>query len=160
MRRLRRRQLIWVALFSVAIAVLLLLLVLVGIGYLRLPTTAGPTYTVTEVKWTILQGNNPENEAWFGRGVFNYTGATGWSEAPHPAGSTFLVTWTITNYDNVNRTIYSVTVNSPFLVAGTGRPLPMNVAVGDEGNPLVITISTTSGTSGTYVLSITVNAIS
>jgi hypothetical protein len=157
-RRFARRQLLWTALFAIAVGVLVLLLVLIGVGYLRLPSAPAPTMTVSEVKWTVLQGTNSYGEAWFGRGVFNYTPATGW-QTNYAAGSTFTVNWDITNYDNVDHTIYTVTVNAPFLIQKTGVPLPMNVMVGDEGNPLLLYVTTSGSQSGTFTLDITVNAL-
>lgn len=147
-------------LFGVALGALVLILVLVGVGYLRLPTSPGPTVTVTEVRWTVQQGTNAGGMGWFGKGQFNYTAASGWLAPTFSAGSRFQVSWTIANYDDVNHTIYSVSVSSPFVLAGTLAPLPMNVNVGDDGNILGVWVSTSSSTSGSFPLSITVNALS
>src|SRR5271170_1589778 len=161
MRMPQRRQLLWTVLLTVATAVLALLLILIGVGYLRLPTTAASstTITVTEVRWTIEQGTIPTGEGWFGEGEFNYTSADGWISPTFASGSSFSVDWTIVNFDRVNHTIFSVTVNSPFLLVGTHYPLPMNVVVGDNSRPLGLTISTASSASGPLVLEVTVNAL-
>lgn len=150
---------VWTALFAVALGVLVFLLVLIGIGDLRLPGSSSPSVTVTEVKWTIEQGTNKGGLGWFGKGEFNYTNATGWMAPTYPAGSRFTVSWSIANYDTVNHTIYSVSLGSPFLLAGTRLPLPMNVNVGDDGNVLELYVTTPSSTSGAFALNITVNAL-
>jgi hypothetical protein len=161
-RRLTRRQWVWTALFAVALAVLVFLLVLVGVGYLRLPSSSSskPSVTVTAVDWTVEQGTNGHGVGWFGKNQFNYTGATGWFPPTFAAGSQLQVSWSISNFDNVNHTIYSVSVGAPFSLDHTLPVLPMTVFVGDDGNTLGIWVTTSSSTSGSYVLDITVDALS
>lgn len=161
-RRLTRRQWVWTALFAVALAVLVFLLVLIGVGYLRLPSTSstGAQVTVTAVDWTIEQGTNGHGIGWFGKSQFNYTGATGWFPPTFAAGSELQVSWSISNFDTVNHTVYTVTAGAPFSVARTLPVLPMNVNVGDDGNTLGVWVTTSSSTSGSYVLDLTVDALS
>ena len=128
--------------------------------YLRLPALAPSTFTVREIRWTIEQGTISTGEGWFGLGEFNYTPAAGFFPPTYDSGSAFTVAWAIVNYDHVNHTIYSVTVNSPFTVLGSKYPLPMPVIVGDDSRPLGLTIGTPSSLTGSVILEITVNALS
>lgn len=159
MRRLRKRNLVWAGLFVAATTVLVVLLVLVGIGYLRLPSTPGPSVTVSEVEWNVAQGQTSQGRGWFGPSQFNYTSASGWQSPTFEAGSQLEVTWALVNYDNVTHTIYSVSVSAPFALSGTLRSLPMIVNIGDEGNLLAIYVSIPSSASGPYSLTITVDAL-
>ena len=161
MRRLGRRRLLWAALYLVALSVLVVALVLVGLGDLRLPSSghAGPAVTVSRVDWTVLEGTTSHGQGWFGPAEFNYTPATGWQPPTFSAGTRLQVSWDLVNYDNVTREIYSVTVGSPFELAGTGKGLPMVVTTGDEGNNLVLFVTTSPSTAGTFPLNIMVNAV-
>jgi hypothetical protein len=160
-RRLGRRRLLWAALYLVALSVLVVALVLVGLGDLRLPSSghAGPAVTVSRVDWTVLEGTTSHGQGWFGPAEFNYTPATGWQPPTFSAGTRLQVSWDLVNYDTTTQEIYSVTVGSPFELAGTGKGLPMVVNIGDDGNSLVLYITTPSSTSGTFPLDVTVNAL-
>ena len=161
MRHLGRRRLVWLGLYVTAVGVLALLLVLVGTGTLRLPSRSpGPSVTVSSVNWSVLEGQIPNGRGWFGPAEFNYTSATGWKPATFSSGGRLQISWGVVNYDNTTHQIYSVTVSPPFELAGTGTPLPMFVGIGDDGNTLVVYVTTSSSTSGTFPLAITVNALS
>jgi hypothetical protein len=158
-RRLSRRERVWTALFAVALGVLIFLLVLIGIGYLRLPQAAGATVTVTAVDWTIEQGTNGHGTGWFGKGLFNYTNATGWRSPSFAAGTSLEVVWTVQNFDTTVHNLTGVSVGSPFqTVAGKGSPLPLRVNIGDDGGTLVLWVTTASSVSGSYVLDVTVTS--
>ncbi|HLM91549.1 MAG TPA: hypothetical protein VK424_05810 [Thermoplasmata archaeon] len=159
MRVPRGRQLIWTALYSIALGVLVLLLVFIGIGYLRLPASSPSTFTVEEVRWTIEQGTIANGQGWFGLGEFNYSRAAGFFPPTYDSGASFQVAWALVNYDHVNHTIYSVTVNSPFTLVGTKYSLPMPVVIGDDSRPLGLTIGSPSSLTGPVVLEITVNTL-
>jgi hypothetical protein len=159
MRRLSRRQLLWTALFAVAIGLLVLLVAFIGLGYLRLPTSAGPSVTVSSVHWVIEQGTNAQNQTWFGKSQFNYSGAS-WIAPTYAAGTTFDVSWTVVNYDNVTRNICDVTIATPFLLVKTSPTLPFAAVVGDESGSLKIFVTTSSSASGSFMLNITVDALS
>jgi hypothetical protein len=158
-RRLTRRQQLWTALFAVALGVLVFLLVLIGIGELRLPGAATPNVTVTEVQWTIEQGTTGHGVGWFGKGLFNYTTATGWAAPTFAAGTELKVVWDVQNFDSVPHNITGVSVGQPFTVdTARSSALPLAVNIGDEGAILTVWVTTSSSTSGAFVLTITVTS--
>ena len=159
MTRPSRRGRLMNILLAIAIGVVVVLLVAIGLGYLRLPAPDGPKVTITEVRWTILQGTNAYNQGWFGKGQFNYTRADGWLSPTYSSGSRFLLTWEMVNYDTVNHTIFDVALSAPFIFIGTQPPLPVNVIPGDEAGTLGVLIETSSSTSGSFALNVTVNAL-
>ena len=159
MRHYSRRQIVWGILYTIAIGVVVLLLILIGVGYLRLPPKTGPSVTISEVEWTVAQGTNSYGQTWFGKSQFNYTPAAGWVPPSFAAGGQLLVTWQVVNYDITSHTICSVTVSSPFILSGTQEPLPMTINPGDDGGALGVWVTTPSSVSGTYPLSISVNAL-
>ena len=160
MRPVRRRTLLWGALFAIVAGVLIVLLVLIGLGYLVIPGPSQPSVTVTEVEWTILEHDTSGGIGWFGASSFNYSPPHAGYPATFPAASTFDVQWSPVNFDSVSHTVYAFTVASPFELVSSRPALPYAVPPGDDGGNFSIYITTPSGTSGSYDLEITINALS
>ncbi len=159
MRRLVRRRLIWTALLVVAVGVLVLLLGLIGVGYLRLPTAPAATVTISEIQWTIQEGTTASGVGWFGPSHVNDTANSG-LPLSFAAGTTFRLAWGANNRDNVSHTVYSVTATSPpFSWVSSTPALPSTVPIGDDSFGFSFYFSTPSSASGTFVLTITVNAL-
>ena len=159
MRRTRRRTLVWSILLTAVAGILIVLLVLIGLGYLVLPGPTPPSVTVTEVTWSLLQGTDSHGIGWFGGSSFNYSMNDGYPTT-FRAGSTFTLPWSPENFDSVSHTIYTVTVSAPFELVSSRPALPYAVAPGDDSGNFSFTITTSSTTSGAYVLQVTVNALS
>jgi hypothetical protein len=128
MRKLSRRQW-WTVAVVVGAGVLIVILGLIATGVLVLPPT-GPAAPVqiekVEVNW--MQGSNASGDPWFGESEYNLTGVGNnlpYSSAP---GSVVNIPIPVLNYDQVNHTIYSITVGAPFTLQRTLPPLPYVVA--------------------------------
>jgi hypothetical protein len=152
-----RRRALWTALFAIAIGVLVFLVVLIGIGYLRLPAASPGTVTISEIQWNIEQGTTGSGQGWFGPSQVND------SKPPLPlsyaAGSTFQISWSAFNRDNVAHTVYTVSTLPPFQYVGSTPSLAYTVPAGDDSAGFLLSFSTSGSTAGTYVLTITVNAL-
>ncbi len=155
-----KRRLLWTALLAIAIGILVLLLVLIGVGYLRLPHLPGagtPSVTISEVKWTVEQGQTSSGQGWFGPSQFNQTQDEGYPLTVS-AGSSIKLIWPAFNRDSVSHTVYSVAVSAPFQVLSSSPSLPCQVAAGDDSAFFDFEVEVPSSASGSYTLSVTVDA--
>jgi hypothetical protein len=160
-RKIPRRTLIWTTLFAIAATALLVVLTLIALGYLVLPGPAPAKLSVSEVEWTIIQGNTSSGQGWFGPNQFVWNASDGYPLSIH-AGVAFTIPWSPPNFDSQPHTIYTIIVNSPFqwLESQSRPPLPYSVPPtdGDEGG-FEFVIEASGVSSGAYPLEITVCAM-
>lgn len=154
-----KRKLLWTTLLGTGIGVLVLLLVLIGIGYLRLPPAPQGTVSVSEIHWTLEEGTTASGQGWFGPSEVNQTSGQGLPQT-YTSGTTFALSWSAFNRDNVSHTVYSISVLPPFSFGGAQPTLPGTVPAADDGFGFTFDFSTASSTTGTYILEVTVNCLS
>ncbi len=157
--RPRTRGRLLTVLVAIAAAVVVVLVGLIGAGYLRLPTSPAPTVTISAVHWHILEGTTAGGIGWFGNSTFNYTTGNGYPQTVRSGGS-ISIPWTTSNFDSANHTVYSVTTSAPFAFEGSRPALPMVAPGGEDDVIFEFTIAIPSGTSGSFALDLTVNALS
>ena len=160
-RKLSRNRILELAIGVVAVIVVVLL-VLIGTGILRLPASSPSTVTVTGAQWNILQGNTRDGFGWFGNST-RYANDSDGLPLTVNSGQTFGMSLTLSNLDDQNHTIFSVTAGSPFTVVST-RPVigtsAATVIAGSDDWVITVTLRAPSVSSDTSSsLTITLNAI-
>jgi hypothetical protein len=159
MRKIPSKRLFWAALFLVVTAVLVALLVLIGLGYLTLPKSSPASVTVSEIEWTILQGNTSHGMGWFGPSTFTYSNNAGFPRT-ETVGQSFELPWSPENFDTVDHFVYTVSLgNAGYCFDKVFPALPHAVAPGDDGGSFEFAISIPSSASGTVAIALTVNAL-
>lgn len=156
MRRRTRSRLLGVAV-GVAAIVVATLFVLIALGYLALPSTPSPKVSLTGVRWTIVQGTTSSGIGWFGPSQFNYSTADGYP-IEIALGGTVSIPWSFSNYDSVNRTIYSVVVAAPFTFVSCHPGLPVSVPSGTDDGFVGITVRAPNGAGQSVELNLTLDA--
>jgi len=154
-RRFDRPLLLRVAVVAVA-GLVVVLLVMIGLGYLILPANPPTTVTISEVRWTILQGTNPNGRGWFGNSPINETPPA--ESLPWTTDSGSLVKVAILLLGG-NHTIYNVTsLTSGFTVVSTTPAMPC-AANGVDDFALAALVRVPSVSSDvSYVLEMEINA--
>jgi hypothetical protein len=155
-RRPNRRRLLGVAV-ACAAAVIVVVLVLIGLGVIILPSPSPATLTITEVQWTILQGNDPDGRGWFGDSPINETNQNG-LPLHVDSGNTFSVAVALVG--SADHTIYSVIAASPFRTLSTSPALPFTTTGVDDFVLSATVAAPTVSSSSSYVIVLTVNALS
>jgi hypothetical protein len=151
-----RRKTLWTLAVGAATGLVVLLLILIAIGVLVLPAASPASVTVTEVRWTILQGTTSSGLAWFGQGQFNYTNGFPVNET---AGGSMTLSVSLTNLDTLNHTIYSVVAMPPFNVSSVQPAVPRVVPHSVDNALFQITVSVPDDPGRSLVLQLTVNAL-
>ena len=163
--KVTRRRLRTIAVLAVAGA-LIVVLALIAAGILVLPSTGPPApVTVTQVCVTVLEGTNSTGYGWFGPSSYCLSGVADHYPYQQAAGSQVTMYLPTLNYNNVNETLYSVSVASPFTLVSTLPPLPYVVApisVNPEGidGGLAVMVLLPSTAGATLTMYVTVNALS
>jgi hypothetical protein len=158
MRRIPKRTLVWVLLYIAVAGTLVTTLVLIGLGYLTLPTASPSTVTVSEVEWTLVQGNTSSGRGWFGPSAFTYGENAGFPRT-ETVGRSFGLPWAPENFDTSSHTVYTVSIANPGYCIDSARPaLPQVVPPGDDGGEFEFQVSIPSGASGSVALQVTVDA--
>lgn len=141
-----------------AIGVVVLLVGLIGVGVLVLPSSASPTITISETRYTILEGTNASGGNWFGPDQLSYPGLNGYPTSV-PAGSSFGVPIVLWNHDSANHTVYSVSVAPPFTYVRSDPALPISVPAGEDNANFEFTLLAPTGSGGSIAVAITINAL-
>ena len=129
---------------------------LIALGFLALPSNPGHTVTITEVRWSIVQGTTADGTGWFGPSQFNYTD-NGWP-AQVPSGGRIDIPWSFSNYDASNRTVYAVQSSSPFTVVSSQPALPVSIPGGSDDALIEFEVQVPGGGSLTTALNISIFA--
>lgn len=144
---------------AVAALVVVVLLMLIGLGYIVLPQQTTPPITVTQTRYTILEGTNASGGFWFGPDQLVYPGLNGYPTTVPPGGS-FGVPIVLWNHDSANHTVYSVSVASPFTYDGSDPALPIVVPAGEDNANFEFTLTAPSQSGVSLTVNITINALS
>jgi hypothetical protein len=160
MNRPEPKKLVWTVLFVLVAVVLVTLLVLIGLGYLVLPSSPPSTITISEIQWTIAQGNTSNGVGWFGPSSF-VSGENADYPRTVPVNQAVTVVWNAQNNDgSTGHVVYSVAIlNAGFSIVSEHPALPECVPVNDEGISFHFGVGIPSGASGSYALKIDVNAL-
>lgn len=151
-----RRKTLWTIAVAAVTGLVVVLLVLIAIGILVLPATSPAPVTVTEVRWTILEGTTASGLGWFGESQFNYTNGFPVNET---AGGSMTLSVTLTNLDTLNHTIYSVLAMPPFNVSSVQPEVPRVIPHSVDNALFQITVSVPNDPGHSLVLQLTVNAL-
>lgn len=155
-----RRRTLWTIAVAVVAVVLAVLLILIAFGFLVLPGSAPPApVTISAVQFTLLQGTNASGNGWFGPSTFTYTGIyNGFPFHVSPGGS-FSVPVILENFDDNPHTLYSVSVQPPFLFESTSPALPQTMVALQDDALLTIYAKAPSSPGETLELFVTINAL-
>jgi hypothetical protein len=151
------RRAITIAIIVVAVVLVVLEALIVG-GILVLNSKGPAPVTIGSVSLKVDEGQTSAGDPWFVPQYVNYTTDDGYPLQVAPGGS-WTVDWTFLAVDNVNHTIYSVTVSAPFSLKGTVQTLPMKIAPGSDQGLLGIEVTAPSTAGASYpVVTVTVDA--
>jgi len=154
-----RRRRLWEFLIAIAASVLIFLLVLIGAGILTLPTAPPATVTVTAAQWRIIEGTSATGLGWFGPSTLNSTAADGFPYTVS-SGGVFTLDRLLSNGDDVNHTIYLVTVQPPFTIGSFTPGTPFSVPSGEDDFVFSMTlVAPTVGSSESFSTVITLDAM-
>ncbi len=149
------------ALAAAAVVVVLVVLVAVGVlvpaGLFSGQKSGSAKVTIDQVGWTIDQGQTPSGVGWFGPSEFNYTSANGYPYEVTP-GTSYVVTWTFSNFDSSAHTIQNVSTTGDFAVRGTNPSTPLSVPAHDDDLYLMITVVVPNDPGASLELNLTVLA--
>lgn len=143
----------------VAAGAVVLLLVLIGLGYLVLPQNPTAPVTITQTRYTILEGKNASGGYWFGPSSLVYPGLNGYPTTVVP-GAKFGVPIVMWNYDTANHTVYSISVASPFVYDKSDPGVPILILAGADNANFEFTLTAPNQPGTSAVVNITINALS